>query len=376
MTSNSSAITYKRPSVLINAILLAMTKNPAESTVVLYRKYRPQSFKEVRDQDHIVSVLEGAIKKGNIPHALLFCGSRGTGKTTLARIFAKAIGTSEVDLYEIDAASNRGIDDIRELREAVYTLPYESKHKVYIVDEVHMLTKEAFNALLKTLEEPPAHVVFILATTEEDKLLDTIKSRCQIFRFRAPSRAVLNDTVTEVAKKEKFKLGKDAADLIAIAADGSFRDALGILQKVMMASGDSAGEADEVAAIIGAPKGELLMTIVKSLHARDAEKALEAVAEAVKGGVEMKLFVRLLLERVRAVILLRNLPARTADILAPFSEDDAKVLEELSKDNFSPLNSHLLLRLLDAADLTFRTSIPHLPLEVAIIDLCQASENK
>lgn len=354
-----------------SAILLAMTKKPAESTVVLYRKYRPTSFKEVRDQDHIVSVLEGAIKKGNIPHAILFCGSRGTGKTTLARIFARAIDTDEVDLYEIDAASNRGIDDIRELREAVHTLPYKSKQKVYIIDEVHMLTKEAFNALLKTLEEPPAHVVFILATTEEDKLLDTIKSRCQIFRFRAPSREALKSIVGDVAKKEKFKLGADAADLIAIAADGSFRDALGILQKVMLASGDSAGEADEVAAIIGAPKGELLMTVVKALHEKNAEKALEAIAEAVKNSVEMKLFLRLLLERVRAVILLRNLPARTADLLAPFAEDDAKILEELSKDNSSPLNSHLLLRLLDAADQTFRTSIPHLPLEVAIIDLCQ-----
>ena len=234
-----------------------------------------------------------------------------------------------------------------------------------------MLTKEAFNALLKTLEEPPSHVVFILATTEEDKLLDTIKSRCQIFRFRAPSREALKSIVSDVAKKEKFKLGKDAADLIAIAADGSFRDALGILQKVMLASGDAAGEADEVAAIIGAPKGELLMTVVKALHEKNTQSALEAVGQAVANSVEMKLFMRLLLERVRAVILLRNLPARSADILAPFAEDDAKTLEELSKDNSSPLNSHTLLRLLDAADQTFRTSIPHLPLEVAIIDLCQ-----
>ena len=191
-----------------------------ESALALYRKYRPASFAEVRDQEHIVSVLEGAIKKKQIPHALLFAGSRGTGKTTLARIFAREIGTSEIDLYEIDAASNRGIDDIRELKEAVHTLPYESARKVYIIDEVHMLTKEAFNALLKTLEEPPAHVVFILATTEEDKLLDTIKSRCQVFRFRAPSRGVLAKTVIDVAKKEGFKLKLEAADLIGVEADG------------------------------------------------------------------------------------------------------------------------------------------------------------
>jgi DNA polymerase-3 subunit gamma/tau len=205
-------------------------------TTALYRKYRPNNFSEVKDQDHIVSVLEGAIKKGKIPHAILFSGTRGTGKTTLARIFAKAIGTADLDMYEIDAASNRGIDDVRELKEAVHTLPYESTHKVYIIDEVHMLTKEAFNALLKTLEEPPSHVVFILATTEEEKLLDTILSRCQVFRMHSPSRSVLAEIVTEVANKEGFKLEADAADLIAIAADGSFRDALGVTQKVIMAS--------------------------------------------------------------------------------------------------------------------------------------------
>ena len=152
-------------------------------TGALYRKYRPQTFAEVRDQEHITTVLKGIIKKQEIPHALLFSGTRGTGKTTLARIFAKEIGTSSIDLYEIDAASNRGIDDVRELKEAVHTVPYESKYKVYIIDEVHMLTKEAFNALLKTLEEPPAHVVFILATTEEEKLLDTILSTMDLIDF-------------------------------------------------------------------------------------------------------------------------------------------------------------------------------------------------
>ena len=339
-------------------------------TVALYRKYRPTKFNEVRDQDHIVTVLEGAIKKGAIPHALLFCGSRGTGKTTLARIFAREIGTSEVDLYEIDAASNRGIDDIRELREAVHVLPFESKQKVYIIDEVHMLTKEAFNALLKTLEEPPSHVVFILATTEEEKLLDTILSRCQVFRLRSPSRAVLSETVMAVAKKEQFKLTKAAAELIAMAADGSFRDALGVTQKVMLASGDAVGEADEVAAIIGAPKTKLLMDVTAALHEKDVEKGLEAVAEAMAGHVEMKLFVRLLLERVRAVMLVRNLPAKKEVILGQFSEDEVAQIESYVADTATPLNSHLLLRLLEAAEQTNRTRLPHLPLEIAIVDLC------
>lgn len=344
---------------------------PTTESLALYRKYRPSAFAEVRDQDHIVTVLEGAIKKGNIPHALLFCGTRGTGKTTMARIFARAIGVSDVDLYEIDAASNRGIDDIRELKEAVHTLPYQGERKAYIIDEVHMLTKEAFNALLKTLEEPPAHVVFILATTEEDKLLDTIKSRCQIFRFRSPSRSVLEQTVTDIAKREKCKLDKDAAGLIALAADGSFRDALSILQKVMMASADGTLTGDEVAVIIGAPKKDLLHKVVTGLNTKDATIALEAVMAASTSGTDMKLFGRLLLERVRAIILLRNLPAKADLILAQFSEEEATELRALADAKDSPINSHLLLRLLDAADQTVRSPIPSLPLEVAIVDLCQ-----
>jgi DNA polymerase-3 subunit gamma/tau len=335
----------------------------------LYRKYRPQEFSEVRDQDHIVKVLEGAIKKGEIPHALLFSGTRGTGKTTLARIFAKAIGTSSVDLYEIDAASNRGIDDIRELKEAVHTLPYESKYKVYIVDEVHMLTKEAFNALLKTLEEPPAHVLFILATTEEEKLLDTILSRCQVFRFRSPSRAVLAQIVTDVAKKEGFKLEPDAADLIAIAADGSFRDALGVTQKVILASGDTIGDANEVAAIIGAPRGEILISLITALDQGSTEKALEAIKLAVDAHVDMKLFARLLLENLRAVMLVRHQPAKAEELLANFGPAAKEVLQEIAKVPKSPINSHMLLRLISATEQITYSPIPHLPLEIAAIEL-------
>jgi DNA polymerase-3 subunit gamma/tau len=335
----------------------------------LYRKYRPQTFAEVRDQDHIVKVLEGAIKKGEIPHALLFSGTRGTGKTTLARIFAREIGTSGVDLYEIDAASNRGIDDIRELKEAVHTVPYESKYKVYIIDEVHMLTKEAFNALLKTLEEPPAHVLFILATTEEEKLLDTILSRCQVFRFRSPSRAVLATTVTDVAKKEGFTLLPDAADLIAVAADGSFRDALGVTQKVILASGDKIGGADEVAAIIGAPRTAMICALLKALGEKKTEDALTAVAEAVALHADMKLFMRLLLEALRAVILLRYQTAREEVILSAFSPEVRSVIVELAKQKESILNSHVLLRFLKAADEIHFSPLPHLPIEIAIIDV-------
>ena len=339
-----------------------------ETTGALYRKYRPSTFSEVRDQEHIVTVLEGAIKKGDIPHALLFCGGRGTGKTTLARIFAREIGTKDVDLYEIDAASNRGIDDIRELREAVHTVPYESERKVYIIDEVHMLTKEAFNALLKTLEEPPAHVVFILATTEEEKLLDTILSRCQVFRMRAPSRAVLAQTVTDVAKQEGFKLKAEAADLIAVAADGSFRDALGVTQKVILASGDEIGEADEVAAIIGAPRTALVGDLLKALHAKDVEGGAAAIAAAQSEHVEMRLFARLLLERVRAVMLLRNVPSQKDELLAAFGEADQALISEIAGAAGSAINSHLLVRLLEASAQMQHTALPQLPLEIVLLE--------
>src|SRR5258708_5612725 len=201
--------------------------------LALYRKYRPKSFNEVLGQDHIVSVLESSIKERKVSHAYLFVGSRGTGKTSVARIFAKDIGVSENDLYEIDAASNRGIEDIRQLRDGVRVLPFDSKYKIYIIDEVHMLSKDAWGALLKTLEEPPQHVIFILATTELQKVPDTIISRCQVFNFRKPSNSILKSTLINVAKKEGYDLDKSGAELLAILGDGSFRDALGVLQKVL-----------------------------------------------------------------------------------------------------------------------------------------------
>src|SRR3989344_2044513 len=201
---------------------------------VFYRKYRPQKFKDVIGQDHVVKVLEGAIKLGNISHAYLFSGSRGKGKTSMARIFSREVGTSPDDLVEMDAASNRGIDDVRGIRESVSTLPFRSKYKVYIIDEVHMLTKDAWNAFLKTLEEPPVHVIFILATTELEKVPETVISRCQSFQFRQPNQATLKDFAQAIAKKEGVSLEKEAAELISLLGDGSFRDTHGILEKVLI----------------------------------------------------------------------------------------------------------------------------------------------
>src|SRR3990167_369553 len=159
--------------------------------MALYRKYRPASFDDIRGDQEVVAVLRAAVAQGKVAHAYLFAGGRGTGKTSMARILARALGTSEQDIYEMDAASNRGIDEIRELREGVATLPFESKYKFYIIDEAHALTRDAWGALLKTLEEPPAHAIFVLATTELDRVPETILSRCQTFNFKKPSHEIL-----------------------------------------------------------------------------------------------------------------------------------------------------------------------------------------
>ena len=338
-------------------------------SLALYRKYRPKTFDEVRNQDHIVSVLKGALAKQMIPHALLFTGPRGTGKTTVARIFARELGAHEVDIYEIDAASNRGIDDIRELKESVHTSPYESPYKVYIIDEVHMLTKEAFNALLKTLEEPPAHVIFILATTERDKLLDTITSRCQVFAFHAPSRVELRDTVIAVAQQEHFILDTSAADVVALSADGSYRDALGITQKVMMASGDTVLTADEVATIIGAPRNALVHDIFLAFVNKNVEMGLTALAQVDEGHLDMKLFMRLLLERIRTVLLLRYNPEETEALLVPYGDTEKSALLDAAK-NALTVNSTLVLKLITASEYVGKSSIPQLPLELALIEHC------
>ncbi len=223
----------------------------------MYRTYRPKTFAEVRGQEEVVSVLEAAIKKGDVAHAYLFAGGWGTGKTSMARILARALDTSDEDIYEMDAASNRGIDEIRELREGVSTMPFNSKYKFYIIDEAHALTKDAWGAFLKTLEEPPAHAIFVLATTELDRVPETIQSRCQVFRFKKPSHEILKKLVLDVAKKEGVSLESAGAELIALAGDGSFRDTLGTLQKALTISGDATLTEAEIAKVVGAPSSGL-----------------------------------------------------------------------------------------------------------------------
>jgi len=337
--------------------------------IALYRKYRPKTFKEVLGQENVVSVLKGALDMGNITHAYLFAGSRGTGKTSIARIFADEVGCSGDDLYEIDAASNRGIDDVRELRESVRTLPFSSKYKVYIIDEVHMLTKEAFNALLKTLEEPPSYVIFILATTEMNKVPDTVVSRCQTFQFKKPSQKILKDLVLGIAKKEGFALEPSSADLIAMLGDGSFRDTQGILQKVISSSADKKVSVEEVENITGAPKNSLVNDVLSAFVEKDVSRGVGAVRKAVENNVDMKVFLNLILHKMRVVLLLRFAKDMEKKMEEEFTEEDFALLKEFSGKKGANLTSQTLKELLYAYDEMRFSSIPELPLELALIKL-------
>lgn len=337
--------------------------------LALYRKYRPQNFKEVMGQEHIVSVLENEAKSGKIAHAYLFSGSRGTGKTSIARIFAKTLGVNSEDIYEIDAASNRGIDEIRAIRDAVNTFPYSSKYKVYIVDEVHMLTKEAWNAFLKTLEEPPEHCLFIMATTEAHKLPDTVISRCETFAFRKPSHAILVESILKVVKEEKFEIEKKSGNLIATLADGSFRDAFSILQKAMHSSSDKKLSYEEVEKVLGAPKEILVMEILESIANKDSEKGLEAVKKASQENADMAIFLKMILRSLRFVLLLRFSKETKKMIIDETGEEEFERLETIAK-TAKDLNSKTLLSFLDASSRQAYSSIPELPIELAIIDSC------
>jgi len=347
-------------------------KKSASSSVEhtsLYRKYRPQNFAEVIGQDHIVKVLKGAIDLGNISHAYLFAGSRGTGKTSIARIIASELGTSASDLYEMDAASNRGIDDIRDIRISVETLPFESKYKVYIIDEVHMLTKDAFNALLKTLEEPPSYVVFILATTEIEKIPDTVLSRCQIFQFKKPNQKLLKDLVLSISKKEGFTIDGSGAELIAMLGDGSFRDAQGILQKVLSFTKDKKISLAEIEMVTGAPKGSIVNDFVVAVSEKNVAIAMASIKEAGENNVDIKVFLKLAIAKMRYVLLLKYAKEMSDNIKENVSEEDFEFLKKISERTENSINSSVLSELLLAEQSVSRAYISELPVELALIKL-------
>ncbi|HEY4489083.1 MAG TPA: DNA polymerase III subunit gamma/tau [Candidatus Paceibacterota bacterium] len=335
----------------------------------LYRAYRPQSFKDVRGQDQIVGPLKEQLANKTVGHAYLFAGSRGLGKTSIARIFAKELNVSGSDLYEIDAASNNSVEDIRALSENVYTLPFSSPYKVYILDEAHMLSKAAWNAFLKTLEEPPEHAIFILATTELDRVPETVQSRCQVYEFRKPSREGLSKLVAEVAKKEGYTIEPSVADLVALLAEGSYRDALSVLEKVLASSKDKKITREEAERATGAPKLSLIEDLAVALHEGSSGKALVAIRKTSDEDVDMQLYLTLLLEYLRNVLLIRHAPELRKELAAELGEDMYETMEKLATSPGSRLTHNTLREFLEAASRIRYSPITALALELAVYEL-------
>lgn len=294
--------------------------------VSLYRKYRSTNFGEIVGQEHITTTLENAIKKKRIAHAYLFSGPRGTGKTSTARIFAKSLNCVEgptptpcnvcdicvgiandslFDVIEIDAASNRGIDDIRDLREKVRIPPTQARYKIYIIDEVHMLTSEAFNALLKTLEEPPPYVVFMMATTEPQKLLSTILSRCQRFDFGRLSDDEISGHIRSIASREEFSIDDEALSIVVKNADGSMRDSISILDQLISFSGGTISASD-VNQVFGLVERREISEFMKALFDGDVEGAFRLFNSFFEAGKSFSMFTRYLMEYVRDLYLVKQ----------------------------------------------------------------------
>jgi DNA polymerase-3 subunit gamma/tau len=345
--------------------------------LALYRKYRPKKWDQVWGQEHIVGVLEKSIKDEKVSHAYLFVGTRGTGKTSVARIFASSIGVSVNDMYEIDAASNRGIEDIKELRDGVRVLPFDSKYKVYIIDEVHMLSKDAWGALLKTLEEPPAHVIFILATTELQKVPETIISRCQVFTFKKASGLIFRNLLKAVAEDEGYELENGAADLLAVLADGSFRDGLGELQKILHFSRGKKIKKEDIEKITGAPKTTLVNNFIQALAEKNIEKGIETVKQASEENLDIKLFFKLIIDKFRVAIILRYAPKIEEEMAEDLSKEDLEFLRGLVKeDKAGVLRSGALSILLEEYQNIDSAFISQLPLELALIRIAGEKAEK
>ena len=277
----------------------------------LYRKYRPQTFNDIVGQNHIVSVLKNAIDKDQISHAYLFYGSRGTGKTSIAKIFANEVNGNEiyqkenVDIIEIDAASNNGVDEVRDIKEAIKFLPTEGKYKVYIIDEVHMLTTAAFNALLKTLEEPPAHVIFILATTEIHKIPATILSRCQRFEFKNLSQEQLIDRLKYIAKEENLVIEEAAIEKIATLAKGGLRDAISILDQVSNYAEEIT--LNHILEVTSSISEDDILEFYRGLLQEDVTKSLLKYNEFVAQAKDTKLLLNDLINVTRDIVVYKNL---------------------------------------------------------------------
>lgn len=355
----------------------------------LYRKYRPQTFSEVVGQEHITETLKNELAAGKTVHAYLFTGTRGTGKTSCAKILAKAVNClnpkdgdpclscesclsvskgENTDIVEIDAASNNSVDSIRELRDQVSFAPSSSKYRVYIIDEVHMLTVSAFNALLKTLEEPPAHVVFILATTEVHKLPATILSRCQRFDFRRIEADRICERIQYIADKEGLTVTDGAASLIAAAADGGMRDALSILD--LCASGSKNIDEETVESVCGMAGGDYLIKLADYIKSRNAEGALMLIDRLYGNSVDMQRLLAELTSHYRDLMIIKTVKGDNKPIVC--SSAKLKALEEQAAD-YDIKDIMRTLSALQAANAGMQSGNRRCEMEMTVIRLCTPS---
>ena len=356
-------------------------------SATLYRKYRPKNFSEVIGQTHIVRTLSNAIKNGRIGQAYLFTGPRGTGKTSIARILAKTVNCSSLknslpcekcascqiinsgksmDIIEIDAASNTGVDNIRELRETIALASASLKYKVYIIDEVHMLSSGAFNALLKTLEEPPTHVIFILATTEIHKVPETILSRCQRFDF---TRLPLPDIIKKlslIAGKEKVKIEKEALEMIAIAAEGGMRDAESLLEQIISLE-DKNITAKETEEILGTTDKKQAAEIAEMIVKNDSSGAIARINELLENGYDLQIFNKTLVNYLRQLMLIKISPELKKYFTYEMASEQLEKIIALSEISELPRIISAINLFLDAQSKISASILPQLPLEIAII---------
>ena len=361
---------------------------------VLARKYRPQRFSEVVGQEHITTTLRNAIAQGRLHHAYLFTGVRGVGKTTVARILAKALncvnpaehepcGTCvpcteitdcrSLDVHEIDGASNTGVDDVRELRERAKYLPSSGRYKIYIIDEVHMLSTPAFNALLKTLEEPPAHVIFIFATTESHKIPATILSRCQRYDFRRIPAALTANALKRIAEKENVEIVDEAANMIARESTGSLRDAQSLFDQAIAFSGTRI-TAESIKSMLGCLDRTLLFELIGAAIDRDPDRALEVLDEVFRTGSDLTRFAGDVLEILRHLLVMTECGNERASLDLP--DDEVETLGKLAATTSSPQLHRMFSLWYGVADTVSRSPFPKMLLEIGLIRLCRIGEVK
>ena len=358
--------------------------------LVLYRKYRPSTFGDVIGQEHVVRTVTNAIAAGEFAHSYLFAGPRGTGKTTLARLIAKSLNCENrksgayepcgkcgscdeisrgaaVDIIEIDAASNRGIDEIRQLKEGIRFAPTRGKYKVFIIDEVHMLTKEAFNSLLKTLEEPPDHAVFVLATTELNKVLPTIVSRSQKFEFRRLRHSEIKDRLAFLVKKEGKKLDPKAFDIIASRSDGSARDAEGMLGQILSVGSEMT--LDEIRSLFGLADLPQISAFLNCIAQKNVKNAILLLAELGDRGMDHEDFIKSVLGYVRWMMFLK-IDEGLSDIIGrEMSHEDLLELTTMTQQFEMPVLQKAASLFLEASQNMKYSPIPQLPIEMAIVEL-------